>query len=76
MLELIIFDSTNRGTLRPDDEPLESTGDKFVPVKLPHLRWEIYLPENTSPNDPITLFTIYYTPEMMDMIVESTNNYA
>ncbi len=36
MLELIVFDSTDKGTLRPDEEPLESTGDKFVPIKLPH----------------------------------------
>jgi hypothetical protein len=55
---------------------LESTGDKFVSIKLPHFGWEIYLPENTSPDDPITLFTIYYTPKIMDIIVENTNNYA
>jgi hypothetical protein len=36
MPELTVFDITNKGTLRPDEEPLESTSDKFVPMKLPH----------------------------------------
>jgi hypothetical protein len=76
MPELTVFDSTDKGTLRPDEEPLESTGDKFVPMKLPDFGWEIHLLENTSPDDPITLFTMYYTPEIMDMIVENTNNYT
>jgi hypothetical protein len=76
MAELTVFDSTDKGTLRPDEEPLESTGDKFNPMKLPHFDWEIHLPENVSPDDPITLFTMYYTPEIMDMIVENTNNYT
>jgi hypothetical protein len=76
MVELTVFDSTDKGTLRPDKEPLELTGDKFVLMKLPHFDWEIHLPENVSLNDPITLFTIYYTPEIMDMIVQNTNNHA
>jgi hypothetical protein len=76
MPELTVFDSTDKGTLRPDEEPLESTGDEFVPMKLPYFGWEIHLLENTSPDDPITLFTMYYTPEIIDMIAENTNNYA
>jgi Transposase IS4 len=74
MPELIVFDPTDKGTLRPDEEPLESQGDQFVPMKLPHFGWEIHLLENVSPDDPITLFTMYYTSEIMDMIVEHTNN--
>ena len=76
MPELTVFDITNKGTLRPDEEPLESTSDKFVPMKLPHFGWEIHLPENTSPDDPITLFNMYYTPKIMDIIVKNTNNYT
>ncbi len=30
-----IFDSTNKGTLRPNAEPLREKGDAFVPMKLP-----------------------------------------
>jgi hypothetical protein len=75
MPELIVFDSTDKGTLRLDEEPLESTGDKFVLIKLPHFGWEIYPLENTFLDDLITLFIMYYISEIMDMIVEYTNNY-
>ena len=76
MPNLTVFDSTDKGTLRPDEEPLESTGDKFVPMKLPHFDWKIPFPEDTSPDDPITLFIIYYIPKIIDMIIENTNNCA
>ncbi len=76
MPKLTVFDSTDKGTLRPNKEPLESTGNKFVPMKLPYFGQEIHLLENTSLDDPITLFTMYYTPEIMDMIFENTNNYT
>jgi hypothetical protein len=36
---------------------------------------EITLPEDVSPDNPITLFTIYYTPEIINLIVEKTNTY-
>jgi hypothetical protein len=43
---------------------------------LPEFGWEITLPENASPDDPITLFTMYYTPKIIDLIVEKTNDYV
>ena len=76
MPEDTVFDSTDKGTLRPDAKPLRAKGDAFYPMKLPDFGWEITLPENASPDDPITLFTMYYTPEIMDMIVEKTNEYV
>jgi hypothetical protein len=44
-------------------------------MQLPDWDWEITLPENASPDNPITLFTMYYTPEIIDLIVEKTNQY-
>jgi nitric oxide reductase large subunit len=44
-------------------------------MQLPQFGWEITLPEDVSPDNPITLFTIYYTPEIIDLIVEKTNGY-
>jgi len=75
MLEDTVFDSTDKGTLWPNENPLRKKGDTFKPMKLPDFSWEITLPENTSPDDPITLFTIYYTPEIIDLIVKKTNKY-
>jgi hypothetical protein len=69
------FDPTDKGTLRPNAPPLRNKGDVFKPMQLPNFGWEINLPEDASPDDPITLFTMYYTPEIIDMIVEKTNSY-
>jgi hypothetical protein len=75
MPEDTTFNSTNKGTLRPDAKPLRMKGDTFTPMQLPNFSWEITLPENVSPNDPITLFTMYYTPEIINMIIKKINNY-
>jgi hypothetical protein len=71
-----IFNSTNKGTLRPNAKPLQVIGDTFYPMELLDFKWEITLLENASPDDPITLFIIYYTLKIMDIIVEKTNEYA
>jgi hypothetical protein len=70
-----VFDSINKGTLRPNEDPLRKQGSAFKPMQLPQLGWEITLPEDVSPDNSITLFTIYYTPEIINLIVEKTNDY-
>jgi hypothetical protein len=75
MLEETVFNPTDKGTLRPNAQPLRVKGDAFYPMELPDFGYKIALLENTSPDDPITLFTIYYTPEIINIIVEKTNNY-
>jgi hypothetical protein len=75
MPEDTVFDSTNKGTLRPNEDPLRKQGELFKPMQLPNWGWEIILPENVSPDDPITLFTMYYTPEIIDLIVTKINEY-
>ena len=69
MPENTIFDSTDKGTLRPKENPILKAGSTFIPMKLPSWGWEINLPEDVSADDPITLFTMYYTPEIIEMIV-------
>jgi hypothetical protein len=75
MPEDTVFDSTDRGTLRPNEDALQTSGTTFKPMKLPYWGWEITLPEHVSPDDPITLFSMYYTPEFIQQIVERTNQY-
>ena len=70
-----VFDSTDKGTLWPNEDPLRKQGGAFKPMQLPPFGQEISLPEDVSPDDPITLFTMYYTPEIIDLIVEKTNTY-
>ena len=64
-----MFNSTNQGTLRPNTKPLRKKGDTFYPIDLPEFGWEIILLENVSSNDPIILLTMYYTLEIMDIMV-------
>jgi hypothetical protein len=75
MPEDTVFNSTNKGTLRPNTKLLRKKGDAFKPMELPGFSYEITLLEYTSPNDPITLFTLYYMPEIIDLIVEKMNDY-
>jgi hypothetical protein len=64
-----MFDSTDRGTLRPNAKPLRKKGDMFYSMDLPEFGWEIILLENVSFDNPIILFTMYYTLEIMDIMV-------
>jgi hypothetical protein len=75
MPEDTIFDPTDKGILRPNTKPLQKKGDIFQPMQLPDFGWEITLLESASPDDPITLFTMYYIPEIIDLIVQKTNDY-
>ena len=75
MPEHTVFDPTDKGTLRPNEDTIHKTGKAFKPIQLPDWDWDIILPEDVSPDDPITLFTIYYTLEIIDLIVERTNKY-
>jgi hypothetical protein len=75
MSEDTVFDSTDKGTFRPNAKPISKQGDSFKPMQLPNWGWQIMLPENASPDVPITLFTMYYTPEIINTIVEKTNEY-
>jgi len=61
MPESIEFNSTDRSILRSNTKPLRIKGDAFHLMKLEDFPYEIRLSEDVSPNDPITLFTIYYT---------------
>jgi hypothetical protein len=75
MPEHTVFDPTDKGTLRPNEDTIHKTGKAFKPIQLLDWDWEIMLLEDVSPDDPITLFTMYYTPEIIDLIVEKTNEY-
>jgi hypothetical protein len=74
MSEGTVPDPTDRGTQRPNAPPLQSKGDKFIPMDCPDFEFEITLPMDVSADDPITLFTLYYNPKIIESIVQHTNN--
>jgi hypothetical protein len=73
MPEDIIANTTDPGTRWPKAPALKTKGDHFEPMKLPDFEPEIHLPDHMSPDDPITIFTLYYTPEIIEQIIESMN---
>jgi hypothetical protein len=73
MLEDIIADTTDPGTRRPKALALKTKSDHFEPMKLPDFEPEIHLPDHVSPDDPITIFILYYIPEIIEQIIENTN---
>jgi hypothetical protein len=76
MPEATKFDSTDKGTLRPNAEPIMKPGTHFEPMQLRDRHFEITLPETSSPDDPITLFLLYYNSRIIETIVQYTNSYA
>jgi hypothetical protein len=73
MPEDIIANTTDPGTRRPKTLVLKTKNDHFEPIKLPDFKPEIYFPDYMSPDNPITIFTLYYTPEIIEQIIENTN---
>jgi hypothetical protein len=62
-------DLMDRGTQRSNAPPLQEKGDKFIPFECPNFEFEITLPADTSSDDLITLFTLYYTLDIIKQIV-------
>lgn len=66
MPEDTVADLTDLGTRRPDILPLKSHGDKFYPIHLPDYPPEIRILEGVDVDDLLSLFTMYFTPEIID----------
>jgi hypothetical protein len=75
MPEDIINDLMNIGTKRPNAKPLLKARRQFIPIILPDFNFKITLSDNVSLDNLITLFIMYYTPEIIDTIVQYTNQY-
>jgi hypothetical protein len=69
MPEDIIDNPTDIRTKRPNTKPLLKAERQFILMILPDFDFEITFSDNVSPDDPITLFTMYYTPKIIDTIV-------
>jgi hypothetical protein len=69
MTEDIINDLTDKGTKRSNTKSLLKARHKFIPMILSDFDFKITLSNNVSLNNPISLFTMYYTPEIIDTIV-------
>jgi hypothetical protein len=73
MTEGIIADTTDNGTLRPNATPITSHGTNFTPMVLPDFDLQISLPYHALHSNPFSIFALYYTPQIVDLIVQYTN---
>jgi hypothetical protein len=62
-------DPTDRGTQRLNTPLLRKKKDKFIPFKCLDFDFKITFSLNTSLDNLITLFTLYYTSEIIESIV-------
>jgi hypothetical protein len=75
MPEGVINDSTDKGTKRLNAKLIITAAHKFFLMYLPDFDFEIIFLDNVSPDDLISLFTMYYTSEIVEQIVQYTNDY-
>jgi hypothetical protein len=75
MRENIENNPTDSATKRPNSPFLKKSDSHFILIKLDDFEYEITLPNHISPDDPISLFILYYTPELIKKIVQYTNQY-
>ncbi|RFU33083.1 hypothetical protein B7463_g3217, partial [Scytalidium lignicola] len=66
-------DSTDLGTLRPNFEPVVEVGETFTPLICPEFNHKINLPPNIKPNDPLGIFTLFFSRPVVKELVENTN---
>jgi hypothetical protein len=69
MLEGTEPDLTDQGTQRLNTALLQKKGDKFILFKCLDFEFKITLLIDTSPDNLITFFTLYYTLEIIESIV-------
>jgi hypothetical protein len=62
-------DPTDQGTQRSNTALLQKKKDKFILFKCSDFEFKITFLINTSPDNSITLFTLYYTLEIIESIV-------
>jgi len=73
MLKETVFDLIDKRTLQPNAKPLWKEGDAFYYINLPDFSWEITFSKEAFADNLITLFIIYYSLEIIDLIIKKTN---
>jgi hypothetical protein len=68
----VVADPTDDGTLRPNIAP-EPTGGYFEPLFCPKFPSQRTLPPHVETNSPFAIWSLFFTPKIMEMIVNATN---
>jgi hypothetical protein len=74
MLENIVGDPTDpKGTLHPNLHPERGTGDHYEPLFCPEFDRIINLPPSIDKADPLAIWSLSFTQESLENIVQNTN---
>jgi hypothetical protein len=71
-----IPDPTDPGTLRPNDTPESTSGNCYNIRDWPQFSHEYHLPTSTDTKDPFAIWSLYMTTDILQVIVDNTNNNA
>ena len=71
-----VFNPTDLGTLRPNEPPIPKAGAAFQPLETDDRPTHIHLPDGVTPLDLYSLFKLYYLLEIIERIVDATNQYT
>ena len=67
-------DPTDQGNILPKCSSDLGEGGLLILMEWPDFDLQITLPIDASPDDPTTLLMLYYTTEIINGIVQHTNN--
>ena len=71
-----IGDSTDpKGTKRPNEDPILVSAHIFKPVVVVERPLKICLPLSVRLNDAYSIFSLFFTNDVLAMIIENTNKY-
>ena len=70
-------DFTNpEGTQRPNKAPIKAINQNFEPLQMPIRQSKVNLPANINPIDLFALFSLFLTPDIIQIIIKLTNEAA
>jgi hypothetical protein len=71
---LTVGDPTDpTGTVRPNLPPENGTGNYYVPLKCPEFSPIINLPPGVDSDNPIAIWDLFFTVDVLQIIVQNTN---
>ena len=65
-----------RGTKRPNEDPILVSAHTFRPVITIERPCKVCLPSHIQPNDAYGIFSLFFTHEVLAVIVKNTNIYG
>ena len=65
-----------RGTKCPCKDPISVSVDVFKPILVPEYYAEVCLPPNIHPDNAYGIFSLFFSRDVLDVIMKLTNKYG